>query len=89
MMETSRRKIIFYSLYPLIGKNLTTGVAETSFKGARNNNILRRVLWTSILMVTQLVGITAREHLLYCADDLWAKRILVLKVNKAFKYIFR
>jgi len=40
MMETSRRKILFYSLYPLIGKDLTTGVAEASFKGARNNNIL-------------------------------------------------
>jgi len=81
MMETSRRKILFYSLYPLIGKDLTTGVAEASFKGARNNNILLRVLGTGILMVTQPFRITAREHLLYCADDLWAKSILVLKIN--------
>jgi len=51
-METSRRKIIFYSLYPLIGKNFTTGVAEASFAGMRNNYMLIRVLWTGIFMIT-------------------------------------
>jgi hypothetical protein len=44
----------------------------------RNNYILLRVLWTGIFMITQLVGITAREHLLYCVDDILAKGILVL-----------
>ena len=43
MMETSVRKIIFYSSYPLINKNLTTGIAEGSFAGARNNYMLQSV----------------------------------------------
>jgi len=31
MMDTIRRKFIFYSLYPLIGKDLITRIAEASF----------------------------------------------------------
>jgi hypothetical protein len=79
MMETSGRKIIFYFPYPLVGKDFTTRIAEASFKGARNNYILPRVLWTGIFMITQLFGITTREHLFYCVDDLLAKRILMLR----------
>jgi len=74
MMETSVRKIIFYSSYPLINKNLTTGIAEGSFAGARNNYMLLRVLWTGIFIITQLVEITAREHFLYCVDDMTSWR---------------
>jgi len=37
-----------------------------------------RVLWTGILMILQPVGITAIEHLVYRADDIVRKRILVL-----------
>ena len=77
MMETRGRKIIFYSSYPLIGKNFTTGIAEASFAGVRNNYMLLRVLWTGIFMITQLVEITAREHLLFCVDDILAKGILI------------
>jgi len=52
VMKTSRRKIILYSLNPLIGKDFATGVAEASFTGVRNDNILIRMLWASILMIT-------------------------------------
>jgi hypothetical protein len=71
MMETSGRKIIFYFIL-LIGKNFITSIA-----GMWNNNILIRVLWIGIFMVTQLFGTRAREYLFYCPDDLLAKRILV------------
>jgi len=67
-----------FPTHPLIGKNFTTGIAEASFAGVRNNYMLLRVLWTGIFMITQLVGITAREHLLYCVDDILAKGILIL-----------
>ena len=43
MMETRGRKIIFYSSYPLIGKNFTTEIAEGSFTGAKNNYMLQSV----------------------------------------------
>jgi len=52
MMKTGRRKIILYSFNPLIGKDFATGVAEASFTGVRNDNILIRMLWASILMIT-------------------------------------
>ena len=77
MTETGGRKILFYCFYPPIGKNLTTGIAEASFAGMRNDNVLIRVLRAGIFMVTQLLGITAGEHLLYCADDIAAKRIFM------------
>jgi len=57
-METSGRKIIFYSSYPLIGKNFFTGIAGASFAGVRNNYMLLRVLWTGIFMITQLVSVS-------------------------------
>jgi hypothetical protein len=78
MMETGGRKILFYCFHPLIGMNLTTGIAEASFAGMRNDNVLIRVLRAGIFMITQLLGITAGEHLLYCTDDVRAKRIFVL-----------
>jgi len=78
-MKTSGRKIILYSFHPLIGKNFTTGVTEASFTGMRNDNILLRMLWASIFMITQFLGITTRKHLLHCPDDILAKRIFMLR----------
>jgi len=52
MMETSRGKIAFYSFHPLISENFTTGVAEASFTGMGDDNVLIRVFWTSIFMIT-------------------------------------
>jgi len=52
MMKTSGRKIVLYSLNPVIGKNFTTGITEVSFTGMGNDNILIRMLWTSIFMIT-------------------------------------
>jgi hypothetical protein len=80
-METRGRKIIFYSSYPLICKNLTKGITEGIFAGSRNNYMLLRVLWTGIFMITQLVGITAREYFLYCVDDILAKRESLTGIN--------
>ena len=71
------RKVIFYSFYPLIGENFTTRVTEASFTGMGNDNILIRMLWTSIFVITQFIGATAREHFLYCSDDILAKRVFI------------
>jgi len=78
MMETGSGEIIFHFLHPLIGKNFTTGIAKAGFAGVGHNDILIGVLWTSILMITQRIGITAREHSLHCADNTKAKRVSVL-----------
>ena len=79
MMKTGRRKIILYSFHPLIRKNFTAGFTEASFTEMRDDNILIRIVWTSIFMITQLVRIATREHLLYCPDDILAKRIFVAR----------
>ena len=78
MVEAGGREFRFHSLDPPIGKNFTARIAEAGFAGVRNDNILVRVLWTGIFMIAQAVGITAREHLLDCADDILRQGIFVL-----------
>jgi len=51
-MERSGRKIIFYSLNPLIGENFTARIAETSFAGMRDDDVLIRMLRAGIFMIT-------------------------------------
>jgi hypothetical protein len=75
--ETGVGKISFDCFHPLVGENLTTGVTEASFAGMGNDNILVRVLRAGIFVITQAVGIAAREHLLYRADHMLGKGIFV------------
>ena len=76
--ETGAGEVIFDSFHPIVGENFTTRVAEASFTGMRNDNVLVRVLWTGIFMITQPVGITAREHFVDCANDIMRKGVPVL-----------
>ena len=78
MMKRVVRKIILYSFHPLIGKNFYHRKYRSEFyEDKENDNILIRMLWTSIFMITQFLRITTRKHLLYCPDDIVAKRIFM------------
>jgi len=81
-VKTSRRKIILYSFYPLISENFTIRVTEASFTGMGNDNILVRMLWTSIFVITQFLRVTAREHLQAALDEL---NDLILKLESKRK----
>jgi len=59
--------------------NFTKGVAKASLAGIGNDNILIRMLWTGIFMITQLIRLPAGEHLLYCPDNIFTKRILMFR----------
>ena len=76
--ETGVGEVIFDSFHPIVGENFTTRVAEASFTGMRNDNVLVRVLWTGIFMITRPAGITAREHFVDCANDIMRKGVPVL-----------
>ena len=78
MTEAGTGEVLFDSFDPVVGENFTTGVTEAGFTGMRHDNVLVRVLRTGIFMISQLGGITAREHFVDCANDIMRKGVPVL-----------